>query len=409
MIMRHGRPEGPIIGQESDPPPIRVVHVTTSDMGLRLLLLNQLKTIREAGYDVVTVSGSGPDVPMVEALGIPHYPVAFTRRPFAPLQDLRAFWDLWRLFRRLRPTIVHTHNPKPTLYGQLAARLAGVPIVVNTLHGYYFHEDTPRWLRSVFILTERLAARAADVVLSQNREDIRTAIGERICPADKIKHLGNGIDVERFCKGSLAPENRLSMRRELGIPADALVIGFVGRLVREKGILELFEAATALLPEVPNLRLLLVGPIDHEKPDAIKPELAEHYGLQEICAFAGMRKDMPELYSAMDVCALPSHREGLPRVPMEACAMELPCVLTDIRGCREVVDPGVNGLLVPVRDSAALSRALSSLLADGELRQTMGRNGRALALDRFDERRVFSMVLEEYRIQLDRLGVNRAT
>ena len=374
---------------------IRVAHVATIDMSLRYLLLNQLRSIQQGGYDVVGISSPGPNVPAIEESGICHIAVPMTRN-FTPLADFVSLWNLCRVMRRERFNIVHTHNPKPGLLGQLAARLAGVPVVVNTLHGFYFHDHMrPAW-RCFYVLLEKIAARCSDVILSQNREDIGTAVEEGICSPRKIKYLGNGIDLDEFdpARVSVADVNRTKQR--LGIPASSPVVGFVGRLVAEKGILELMEAARTIRQRVPTARFLLIGPIDHDKPDALTPKIGKDYGVADICTFTGMRHDMPELYALMDVFVLPSHREGFPRSPMEASAIGVPCVVTDIRGCREAVEQDRNGHLVPVRDSQALADAITDILTDQEKARRMGEEGRRMALERFDERLVFEKVRAEY-------------
>ena len=185
-------------------------------------------------------------------------------------------------------------------------------------------------------------------------------------------------------------------RAEVGLPVGAPVVGFVGRLVREKGLLELFAAAGFVREQVPDVRFLFIGPVDTHKLDALTPDTTQKYGIADICHFLGMRQDMPELYALMDVFVLPSHREGFPRSPMEASAMQVPCVVTDIRGCREAVDQGRNGLLVPLGDVQALADAIIELLTDREKAHCMGEEGRRMALERFDERRVFEKVKAEY-------------
>lgn len=373
----------------------RVAHVTTVDLSLRYLLLNQLERIRDEGYEVFGISADGPDVATVEARGIPHFAVPMTRR-FTPLADLRALWALTRLMRRERFDVVHTHTPKAGLLGQLAARLSGVPVVVNTLHGFYFHEGTKPIPRRFYIWMERIAAKCSDVILSQNREDIATAAAEHIASPELLEWLGNGIDIARFDRRRLSNESLDALRDEIGLEPGAPVVGFVGRLVEEKGILDLLEAARSVVGAIPNVQLLIIGPYDEEKPDALRPDVAERYGLAGRCRFLGMRHDMPELYALMDVLVLPSYREGFPRAPMEASAMGVPAVVTDIRGCREAVEPGVNGLLFPAGDADALSRALVELLSDEEGRARMGAAGRAMSEDRFDEQKVFRRVLDQY-------------
>ena len=300
--------------------PLRVAHVTTVDLSLRYLLADQLRRIAREGYEVTGVSAFGPDVAYLEARGIRHLAAPMTRR-FTPAADLRALLALVRLMRAERFDLVHTHTPKAGLLGQLAARIAGVPHVVNTLHGFYFHDDTPPMKRRFYVWMERIAARCSDAILSQSAEDIETAVAEGIAPRERLALLGNGIDLTRFDRGSLDPAAQAALRASLGIADDALVIGFVGRLVEEKGVLDLLRAVPALVERFPSLRVLLIGPRDDDKADALGPEVAADPALERACVFTGLRHDLPALYGLMDVFVLPSHREGFPRVPMEACAM----------------------------------------------------------------------------------------
>jgi glycosyltransferase involved in cell wall biosynthesis len=374
--------------------PVRVAHITTVDLSLRYLLLNQLLFLKGLGYEVTGISAPGPDVPVLTAAGIRHLAVPMTRR-LTPLADLRALWQLTLLLRRERFDIVHTHNPKPGLIGQVAARLAGVPIVVNTIHGLYFHERSPWLRRTVFSAVERVAAWCSDRILSQSREDVDTLLTLGICREEVIRHLGNGIDVSRFSPGSVAVDaiERARVALDLG---SGPVVGFVGRLVAEKGLPELLEAAAIVRMQVSDVRFLIVGPADESKADALSPRSAEAAGVGDICRFVGMRNDMPLMFALMRVFVLPSHREGVPRSPMEASAMGVPCVVTDVRGCREVVEHERTGLLVPVRNPEALAAAILRLLSHNREAASFGRNARQLAVERFDERRIFATVADEY-------------
>ena len=342
------------------------------------------------------ISADGPDVPVVEAAG--HS--AFRRSDDPPdsprLQTCAALWDLVRLMRRERFDVVHTHTPKAGLLGQLAARIAACPSSSTHFTAFTSTTTRNRWLRRFYIWMERIAAKCSDTILSQNREDMATAVAEHIAKPEQLKWLGNGIDVARFDRRRLTDSSLEDLRREIGIDASAPVIGFVGRLVEEKGILDLLQAANAVVEAIPNAQLLIVGPYDEEKPDALRPDVAERYGVAANCRFVGMRNDMPELYALMDVLVLPSYREGFPRAPMEASAMGVPSVVTDIRGCREAVVHGENGLFFPVGDADALARSLIELLRDDERRARMGETGRRIAEDRFDEQKVFDRVLSEY-------------
>jgi glycosyltransferase involved in cell wall biosynthesis len=373
----------------------RVAHVATAAMSLRYLLRGQMEAIQERGYAVTGVSSPGADAEVLAEHGLAYAAVPMTRR-LTPWQDLVSLARLYRAMRRHRFAIVHTHTPKPGLLGQLAARAAGVPVVVNTLHGFYFHDRMPPLARRFYVAMEKVAARCSDLILSQNEEDVEAALRLGIARPGQIRLLGNGIDVRRFDPSAVDRRTRAATRAALGIRADAPVVGFVGRLVAEKGVPELLDAMRLVVRVVPGVRLLLVGGADREKADHLDASAAAARGIEDVCVFAGVRHDMPELYAAMDVFALPSHREGFPRAPMEASAMKVPCVVTDVRGCRQAVSHGRNGLLVPPGDAAALADALLALLRDPIRARRLGEDGRRRAVAEFDERRVFARVLEEY-------------
>ncbi|MCS7289450.1 MAG: glycosyltransferase family 4 protein [Roseiflexus sp.] len=383
---------------------VRVAHVTTVDQSLRYLLLNQLRSIADAGYQVTGVSAPGPDVPIIEAHGIRHIAVPLTRR-LTPFADLCALLRLYRVFRRERFAIVHTHTPKPGLLGQLAARMAGTPVVINTIHGFYFHEHMPPAQQRFYITMERIAARCSDLILSQSSEDLDTAVRLGICPPERIQLLGNGIDIRRFDRRRIDPMHLALLRRDLGLPPDTPVVGFVGRLVAAKGVLELARAMRQVQERLGPVTLLVVGGVDREKADALTPDDIQAAAGTAPCVFAGIRQDMPEMYALMDVFALPSYREGFPRAPMEASAMGVPCVVTNVRGCREAVEHGRNGLLTPLRDVDALADALARLLQDADLRAAMGAAGRRIARERFDEQQVFQRVIGAYRHLLREKGL----
>lgn len=386
---------------------MKVAHITTIDMPLRYFLLNQLLSIQQAGYDVSGISSPGPEVPVIEAAGIRHIPVPMTRR-FTPLADLVSLWRLIRILRRGGFTIVHAHFPKPALLGQLAARFVGVPIVVRTLHGFYFHDLMHPIVRRFYITLEKIAAHCSDLILSVNKEDVDTAVREGICDLTKIQLIGPGgigLDLTRFDPKCVSHLTIAQKRAELGIPNNARVVGFVGRLVEEKGVLELLQAARIVMQGIPEVRFLIIGPIDHEKPGAITPAAAGEYGVADKSIFTGMRQDMPELYALMDVFVLPSYIEGFPRSAMEASAMGIPCVVTDVRGCRDAVVHERSGLLVPLGDIRALADSIIAILSDPDLARRMGEEGRRMALERFDEKLVFERVETEYARLLIQKGI----
>jgi glycosyltransferase involved in cell wall biosynthesis len=383
--------------------PVKVCHVATIDDSIQVLLLNQLLSIQADGYEVVAISSAGPYVPNIEACGIRHIAVPMKRqvRPFA---DLLSLWRLYRAMRREGFTIVHTHNPKPGLLGQIAARLAGVPMVVNTVHGFYFGDHMKPFTRWFFIQMEKIAACCSTSILSQNQEDIRTAIEKRICKTGLIKHLGNGIDLTLFDPARIDQAEHRQKRSELGIDERAPIVGFVGRLAHRKGFIDYLKAAEIVLEEFPDARFLVIGEADAGKSDALQPDVVSEYDLGNSCIFLGRQAsdDLPLLYTLMNLLVLPSPFEGVPRVVMEACAMGVPSVVTDVKGNREVIREGENGYLVPYGAPADLAKAISRVLQDPQHARRMGARGREIALEEFDELRVFDRVKAEYRTLLAR-------
>lgn len=378
----------------------RLLHITTTDVSLELLLGPQLRAFRDAAYDVHTASAPGPFAAGLAADGIVHHPLQHATRAFAPGQDAAATAELYRLFRRLAPDIVHTHNPKPGIYGRLAARAAGVPLIVNTQHGLYAQPaDRPARRLPVYAL-ERLAAACSDLELIQNPEDLET-LARLGVPRQRLRLLGNGVDLERFHPPS--EELRNQVRTELGVDRDQVLVGAVGRLVWEKGYAELFRAAKRMLARRSDLVVAVAGPFDADKGDPLTPGDVAAAGAAGV-RFLGHRDDPERLYAAFDVYVLASHREGFPRSAMEAAASGLPIVATDIRGCREVVDHDRTGLLVPIRDDAALEAAIDSLADDPAARRRLGEAAAGKARAEFDQRRVIQRTLEAYEGGSARLG-----
>ncbi len=374
----------------------RLVHITTTDMSLALLLGPQLRAFAAAGYEVVGVSAPGPYVAQLRSWGIHHVALRHATRSMAVHRDARALVELVRVLRELEPRIVHTHNPKPGVYGRIAARLAGVPIVVNTVHGLYALPGDPLGKRAVVYSLERLAAACSHAELLQNPEDVPVLRSLRV-RSSKLTVLGNGIDLSRFSPDRVATTDTALLRKQMGAGPDDVLVGVVGRLVHEKGYREVFEAARRLATMAPNVRIAVIGPADPAKSDAVTPaeiEAAEAIGN---IMFLGMRDDVDALYAAMDMYVLASYREGFPRSAMEAAAMGLPIIATDIRGCRQVVDAGETGVLVPVRNAAALTDAIATMARDETRRRAMGEAGLRKARVDFDQERVIATTLSTYR------------
>ena len=380
---------------------MRVAHLTTVDLSLRFLLFPQLRAIADSGDTVIAISAPGPWVEGLERDGIHHVALHASTRGFSVVADLRAAHELWRILRDERPDILHTHNPKPGLYGRVVGRLARVPIVVNTVHGLYATETDARLKRWLVYSLEAIAARFSDMELVQNPEDLDVMRRLRIGRRGRVRLLGNGVDLCRFSRNRFSEHQRRELREELGVRPDEVLVGTVGRLVAEKGYPELFQAVSSLGD---RYRLVVVGADDPEKPDSLSPDLLRAERARGTL-FLGHRDDVDALYAAMDIFVLASHREGFPRAAMEAAAMGLPVVATDVRGCRQVVDDGQNGMLVPVVNPEAMAAAIRRLGESSEERGRMGAAGRRLAQERFDERRCVEIVLETYRTLTLRKGL----
>jgi glycosyltransferase involved in cell wall biosynthesis len=360
-------------------------------MAMRFLLIDQLKSLQEQGHEVVAVCRSGPWVESLRKEGIP-VEVVEMRRELKPFRDLVSIYSLVRCFRKHRFDVVHTHTPKAGLLGPIAAKAAGVPVVVHTIHGLLFHDRMPLWKRWLFWLPEKITAVFSDFLLTQSREDLAAATGSGLCAPTKIKYLGNGIDVAKFSPRNLNGSRHLT-RKEMGISDSDIVIGSVGRLVYEKGFGELFVAAAELLERHKDWKFVIVGPKENDKRDAVPTSQIEALRRTGSVFFLDWRDDVCRWYAAMDVFVLPSHREGVPRACMEAAAMGLPVIATDIRGCREVVICNKTGILVPIKDSKALVAAIEDLALNEGRRTELGRKGRQHIVTNFDH----ELVLERLR------------
>jgi len=356
------------------------------DLGI-LFLMPQLRALKAEGFEVHVMCADGPLIPTFEAEGFKAHRLDVVRE-INPLADLKLLAQLTAILRREQFTIFHAHTPKIELVGQTAARLARVPVVLYTNHGFIFRGQMGRVRRALLKNLARFSGLISDRVLSQSAEDIETASRERIYRRRQLGYLGNGIDITHLDARRFTPEAVRAKKLELGIPAENAVVGMVGRYVWEKGYREFFEAARIVAASNPRVSFLTVGTALASERDPVDFEVLRQLGLADRFVVLNNRRDMAELYSVMDIVALPSYREGFPRTLMEASAMSKPTVATDIPGCREAIIEGHNGLLVPAGDSHALAGKINLLLDDPALAAAMGARGRALARERFDERKV---------------------
>ncbi len=380
-----------------------LLHVTTVPMSLTFLS-GQVGYMKGQGFEVHAISSGGPDLDAfarreqvsVRAVEMP--------RRITPWLDVKAVAALVRILRGVRPTIVHAHTPKGGLLGTVAAMLARVPVRIFHVRGLPLLCATGLRRRLLWC-ADWVSCWFAHQVFCVSHSVRDEVIRAGLCPPAKIKVLaggsGNGVDAGHRFNPDRAGSSRADVRRRFGIPMDATVIGFVGRIVRDKGIVELAGAWRRLRNDHPELHLLIVGPFEEEDP--VSPETEALLRQDSRVHLAGMDWNTPPLYAAMDLVALPTYREGFPNVPLEAAAMGLPVVATRIPGCVDAVADGVTGLLVPPADAGALASALERYLADADLRRAHGAAGRERIRLEFRQDVIWEALHQEYvRLLADR-------
>ena len=315
-------------------------------------------------------------------------------RSLHPIKHMISIWKLYWYFRCEKFDVVHVHTPVAALVGRIAAFFARVPFVVYTAHGFYFHDDMPKTKRRLHIFLEKVAGKMTDLMFTQSEEDAKTAVDKKLLPSNRVYAIGNGVDVEKFNPSNYSSGRAL--RKKLQIPEEAFVIGMIGRLVEEKGVVEFFDAAKVVNKRHENVYFLLIGDrlaSDHATAvDKAIKEAQKEVGSRLI--LTGMRSDIPELLSTMDLFTLPSWREGMPRTIIEAMMMGLPVVATNIRGSREEVMQEETGVLVPVRNPEILARAFERFVESPSWGVELGNAGRNRAVQLYNEQNVVAFQIE---------------
>lgn len=379
----------------------KIVFLSHVDMNLYLFRRPIMRQLVERGWQVTALAPSGDYSERFAADGVKH--VSYPIRPggMNPLQELLVVFRLWRILRRLGPDIVHTFTMKPNLYGTLAARLAGVPCIANSVTGlgsFFLDEDNSSVTRKMLLAFYRLAGCFNSTTIFQNEDDLSFFLEQKLVSSAKWNLIkGSGVDLQRFDPARFGAPEQAAMRTKLDIPHDNLVVICIARLLKDKGVVEFCDAARMVHGERGRTTtFLLVGDFYGGNPSNLPHSYIEGLVAAGVIRFLGWRGDIPELLSISDLVVLPSYREGLPVSLQEALSMGLPVVTTDAPGCREVVDDGVNGLLVPVRDARAVAIAIGKLLANQRLREQMGKASLHKARTEFDAWRIAEAHIQLY-------------
>jgi len=302
----------------------------------------------------------------------------FLVRKIAPLTDLKALFTLFKILRKERPDIVHTHTSKAGFLGRFASFLARVPIIIHTPHGHVFHSYFGPTLTKIFVIAEKISSLITDKIITLTNRERDEHIERRIAPLNKFITIHSGVDLDRFMNLNIDIKKK---KKELNIPQDFYVIGTVGRLVPIKGHKYLVSAAEMIIKEFPKTVFVIVG------DGFLKPILERHaeaLGIRKNIVFTGWRKDVPEILYLFNVLVFPSLNEGMGRVMIEGMSLGKPIVASNVGGIRDLIEDGKNGLLVPPRDSNALRKAISRLIRNKKLAEGLGKIGKMEVYPDFD-------------------------
>lgn len=381
--------------------PVKLIRITTVPSSLRVLLRHQLKFM-SAHYDVLAVSS--PEN-MLEEVSI-HEGVrtasVYMTRSITPAQDIKALWELYRLFKREKPAIVHTHTPKAGLLGMVASRLAGVPIRLHTVAGMPLMESKGV-KKKILQRTEQLTYLCATKVYPNSRNLAEFICLNKFCNKNKLKVLGNGssngIDTDYFQCTPAIRSVADDLKKRWNLAEENFIFLFIGRVVRDKGIEELVEAFIQLKYNFTGIKLLIVGPYE-QNLDPISETIKRTIERDPDIIHEGFQQDIRPYLSLSHVLTFPSYREGFPNVPMQAGCFDLPSIVTDINGCNEIIEHENNGLIIPVKDTEALRLAMLSLMNDKALYSKLKRNARKMILERYDQNKFWNLLLDEYQSEL---------
>ncbi len=382
----------------------KVCIITTVDLSLDKLFPGFYALLVERGYEVVGICADGPFVDNVRKQGARVIVVPMTRQ-FTPIRDLKCLWMIYRIFKREKFDIIHYSTPKAELLSAIAGRLLRCPVLAYTLRGtaYTGFSGLKRLIGKICV---KIACRSAHCVIVISNSLREEAVRERLSPADHLTVLGagssKGVDIEQFQLSEQTIIQAQSIRQDLGIGTSDIVIGYAGRLTKEKGIVELVAAFGNIRKTYGNIHMILVGDQDQRSPlpDEVIGRMSENANIHSI----PFTDDLAGYMAATDIFVLPTYRDGFGNVLIEAAALEKPVIGTDVFGARDALQNGINGILVRARDVGSLENALVKLIENPAQRIEMGRNGKQWVRENFDRKIVWERLIEVYEQMLAKAG-----
>ncbi len=376
----------------------KLVRITTVPISLDKLITNQMKFMSDY-YEVIAVSSDKKNLEKVAKSQKVAFKAIEMSRQITPIKDVISLIKMIIFLLKEKPLIVHTHTPKAGIIGMLAAKIAGVPIRLHTVAGLPLMEAVGL-KRKVLNAVEKLTYAAATRVYPNSKGLESFIIQNKFTNSNKIKVLGqgssNGIDTHFFNKNKGAIELINKYKLELGIQPDDFVFIFVGRLVSDKGINEMVQAFQQISIQYNHAKLLLVGPLETDL-DPLKPETLLAINTNKSIISVGYQQDVRPFFEMSNALLFPSYREGFPNVVMQAGAMNLPCIVSDINGCNEIIIHQVNGLIIPVKDTHAIKNAMIQFLSNSINYQLMATKSRELIAKRYEQRYIWEQILKEYK------------
>lgn len=375
----------------------KLIRITTIPISLEKLLTGQLEFMKTY-YDVIAVSSESENLKKYgKKNNLSVFPVEMTRK-ITPIKDIKAIFRLYSFFKREKPFIVHTHTPKAGLVGMIAAKMAGVPNRLHTVAGLPLLEKTG-FLRKILNLVEKLTYSCATKVYPNSNTLKQIIINENFTQNDKLKVFGkgssNGIDTTYFNPNQISDEVKFSLRGKYKISEDDFVYIFVGRLVKDKGINELAKAFDRLSNENEKIKLLLVGPQEPDLDPLSKEVQSIIWNNNQIIS-VGYQEDVRPFFAIANVLVFPSYREGFPNVVMQAGAMGLPSIVSDINGCNEIVMEGINGVIVPVKNEEVIFEKMKDIL-NKEFYLSLSSASRKEIVENYEREYIWREILNEYK------------